>query len=89
VRRGGPSISKATLRERLGELAPPRLRFAVGPLPEPPPETSAERVAAAQEPTAEDLREAERLVAELDDENLRKVVARAAALSLAKARSDR
>jgi hypothetical protein len=78
-----------TLREALGESAPPKLKFAVGPLPEaaitsvqaaspePPSPTSAERAEAA------------RLAAPIEDEELRKLVARAAAASLARAESDR
>jgi hypothetical protein len=79
----------ADIRERLGDLAPPKLRFAPGPLPEP--ETSAAERSAKHipKPSAEDLDAASALTAEIDDEMLRKLVARAAAASLARARSDR
>jgi len=77
------------MRTALGPLAPPRLRFAVGPLPEPPLETSAGRVRTPVAPSDEHRLEAENLAAEIEDENLRKVVAKTAALSLAKADSDR
>ena len=70
-------------------LAPPRLKFAVGPLPEPPIETSAEPARTAVEPSDEHRLEAENLAAGIADENLRKVVAKTAALGLAKADSDR
>jgi hypothetical protein len=77
------------IRERLGELAPPRLRFAPGPLPEPDtPSTERTKKPVAQ-PSAEDRGVAARLAARIDDEKLRNLVARAAAASLAKARSGR
>jgi hypothetical protein len=80
---------ESTLKERLGGLAPPRLRFAVGPLPEAPRDASEDESRHVPEPSPEDLRAAADLAAGVADENLRKVVARAAALSLANARSDR
>ena len=79
----------ARLRTALGDLAPPRLRFAPGRLPERSPEPSGEGAERAPEPRPEDLAEAERLAAQISSENLRKIVARAAAASLARAASDR
>jgi hypothetical protein len=79
----------ADIRKRLGELAPPRVRFAPGPLPEPETPMRAETAEHVPRPSAEDLDEAAALAAEIDDEMLRKLVARAAAASLAKARSGR
>ena len=79
----------ADIRGRLGKLAPPRIRFAPGPLPEPDlsaPETTVEDVA---QPSLEDRGAAAQLAARIDDEKLRNLVARAAAASLAKARSGR
>jgi hypothetical protein len=76
------------IRERLGELAPPKLRFAPGPLPES--ETPSSREKASRDilrPTAADRDIAAELTAEIDDEKLRKLVARAAAVSLSRARS--
>ena len=73
----------------LGELAPKRFRFAVGPLPEPPAATAEEAARAPIEPSPEHRLQGDELAAEIADENLRKVVAKAAALSLAKADSDR
>jgi hypothetical protein len=74
---------RARLRERLGETAPCRLRFAPGPLPEPdakpveaserPVPTSSPRIVAA----------GRELAASIADPELRDVVARAAAASLA------
>jgi hypothetical protein len=72
------------IRTRLGELAPPKLRFAPGPLPEAPPPTAEEVAANAPSPTPEDERRAAELAAPIDDEKLRNLVARAAAASLAK-----
>ena len=79
----------ATIRERLGDLAPPKLRFAPGPLPEPETPHSLEGDPRdLPRPTADDLGAAAELAAEIDDEKLRKLVARAAAASLSRARSD-
>ena len=77
------------IRERLGGLAPPRLAFAPGPLPElsePPPERAAKTT---REPSADDVAKADSLVRVIRDEDLRKVVAKAVALSLANADNDR
>lgn len=77
------------IRERLaaplGEDAPRGLRFAPGPLPEPPAPTREEAPREPPRPSPEQRREAERLAAPIEDENLRKIVAKAAAASLAKA----
>jgi hypothetical protein len=77
------------IRDALGELAPKRLRFAVGPLPEPPAEVVGDMDRAPVEPSERQLAQAEDLAAAIEDENLRKVVAKAAAASLARAESDR
>jgi len=77
------------IQRRLGEHAPPRLAFAPGPLPEAvrePPETVPREV---PKPTAEHVAEAESLARVIRDEDLRKVVAKAVAASLAKAANDR
>jgi hypothetical protein len=82
-----------TLRDRLGGLlagaAPPRLRFAVGPVPEPPPERSEEAAAEPLQPRPEHLAQADALVAGIANEELRERVARAAAASLARAAAGR
>jgi hypothetical protein len=73
------------IRGRLGEHAPPRLAFAPGPVLEPleqPAETAGK---APVEPAPEHLEKAESLVRGIRDEELRKVVAKAAAFSLANA----
>jgi hypothetical protein len=80
---------EATIREKLRELAPPKLRFAPGPLPEPL--TTAEDVSLpnAPEPSAGDRLRGSELAAPIADEKLRNLVARAAAASLAGGRSRR
>jgi hypothetical protein len=77
------------IRARLGEHAPPRLAFAPGPLPEPLEPAGAEAPAAPREPGPEHVAQADSLVRVIRDEDLRKVVAKAAALSLANAPDDR
>ena len=74
---------RARLREHLGENAPPRLRFAVGRLPErgrdgaPTIQPSLSRASPAS------AREGERLASGIADPELRALVARAAAAALA------
>jgi hypothetical protein len=77
------------IRTRLGEHAPPRLAFAAGPVPEPVEPAAAEAAAGPLEPGPEHVAEADSLTRGIRDEELRKVVAKAAALSLAKAADDR
>jgi hypothetical protein len=77
------------IRARLGKLAPPRLRFAPGPLPEPDTPMPDQAVRNVPPPSADELETAAELTAEIGDEKLRKLVARAADASLAKARPDR
>jgi hypothetical protein len=77
------------LRAKLGETVPKQLRFAPGRLPSPAAELpEAER----REPPAvrpETRKQAESLAAAIEDEELRKAVAKAAAASLERAASDR
>ncbi len=80
---------EADIRKRLGALAPARLRFAPGPLPEGHEDAANLHKPVPPQPTAEERAQAEQLSAQIDTEELRKLVARAAAASLAKARSDR
>jgi Dna[CI] antecedent, DciA len=73
------------LRTALGDSAPPRLRFAVGPLPEPGRavlEEALERTPA--EPSAEQRAEGARIAASMRHSELRALIARAAAASLAR-----
>ena len=76
----------AEIAERLGVE---RIRFAPGRLPEGY-ESAAEPTESGPPEPSESLRkEGARLAAGIEDENLRKIVARAAAASLAKGLSDR
>jgi hypothetical protein len=77
------------LSAALGEDAPTALRFAPGRVPEPPAPAAAERPAGVPEPTASERAEAARLAAPIADTDLRALVARAAAASLAAGRSNR
>lgn len=76
------------LRSALGEAPPPSLRFAPGPVPEPAPPVAGEAAATVLHVAPEDRREASSYAAAIEDEELRELVARAAAASLARARSD-
>ena len=79
------------LRSALGESAPAKLRFKVGPIPEPPG-AAADVAAAAADPISaspETMSEAASLASEIEDPDLRELVARAARASLSRARSDR
>jgi hypothetical protein len=77
------------LRNELGEAAPPKLRFAPGPIPDPLAEASDQGAATPLEIAPEDRAEAARVAATIEDDELRELVARAAAAGLARARSDR
>lgn len=79
------------LGERLGTDAPPRLRCAVGPIPEPPAsedvaDTDAPRVI---EVPADVAATASAVASAIEDPELREIVARAARASLAREASDR
>lgn len=87
------SVWAFELTNRAAEIASrlrvENVRFAPGPLPEPTPpeaETNPRRPTGATPAVRE---EGERLAAGIEDENLRKIVARAAAASLAKGLADR
>jgi hypothetical protein len=79
------------LSSLLGTSAPAKLRFRVGPVPEP--DAPKEGVAGASPdplPTSPETdSEAESVAAAIDDPELRKIVAKAARASLARARSGR
>jgi hypothetical protein len=80
----------ARLGPVLGESAPKALKFSPGPLPEPPAPGGGTPVPPSRnEPTSEERALAAAISAEIDDEKLRDLVARAAAASLAGRRSDR
>jgi hypothetical protein len=76
----------AEIAKRLGVE---RVRFAPGRLPEPVETGSEGPKPTPLKPSESLLEEGARLAAGIEDENLRKIVARAAAASLAKGISDR
>jgi hypothetical protein len=76
------------LREPLGESAPKAIRFATGHLPEPSALPVGETRPKPSQATPEALQTAADLTAEIGDAELRRWVARAAALSLSKEQSD-
>jgi hypothetical protein len=79
----------ARLQQALGATAPRRLRFAPGPLPERGAEGGGKVKKERRKPTEAERRQAGRLASDIGDQELRKLVADAAAESLAKAADDR
>ncbi len=81
----------ARLTARLGDDAPRKLRFAVGPIPEPPSPVGApiETRAGPLEIPEEVELAAAAAAASIDDPDLRELVSRAARASLVRARSGR
>jgi hypothetical protein len=77
------------IRTRLGEHAPPRVAFSPGPLAERDADHLEPSRRRPPQPTAAHLAKAESLVRVIRDEDLRKVVAKAIALSLSNADNDR
>jgi Dna[CI] antecedent DciA-like protein len=77
------------IRGRLGDASPPRLAFAPGPLPEPVSESPPGGDRIVPEPSSEHHARAASLVRGIRDEELRKIVAKAIAASLAAADSGR
>lgn len=80
-----PRLQKAVA----GEAAVTALRFAPGRLPAVAMKAPLDASTATPEANPEALAEAERMAASVEDETLRNLIQRAAAASLAKARSDR
>ena len=74
------------LSEALGDRVPEGLRFAPGKLPEPPSGGGPTSPRSIGKPTQSDLDTAAELTAAIDDESLRKIVAKAAAASLSRGR---
>ena len=79
------------LAARLGDEAPTKLRFAVGPVPEPgaPTEPASIDSASPQPIPAEVEAEATSAAAAIEDPELRELAARAARASLGRARAGR
>ena len=73
------------LRTELGSAAPRALRFAPGPLPETRGEQAGDPRPPARESSPEHRAEAAELAAGIEDDELRRLVARAAAASLSRA----
>ena len=71
------------LGAELGKGAPRALKFAAGPLPDARGEAFAERPAVGRESTPEQRAEAAEIASGIEDDELRELVARAAAASLA------
>jgi hypothetical protein len=67
----------------------PKLKFAPGPLPEATPECADPALRRPPEATLEQAREAAEWASEIEDAELRELVARAARASLARAAADR
>ena len=78
----------AKLRGKAGEHAPKSLRFAVGHLPEPTTPDAEQARTEVPTPSLEALEAAAALVAQIEDEDLRKKVEKAVALGLSIAPSD-
>lgn len=77
------------LRAATGKDAPAKLRFAVGKLPELGLERDERGERRAVPPGPDELRKGAELAAEIGDEELRKIVAKAAAQSLSRSRDNR
>jgi hypothetical protein len=77
------------LASDLGDRTPARLRFAPGRLPEATPPQPEPGARGGPNVTPQHVQAGEELAAAISDENLRKLVARAAAASLAKPPDDR
>ena len=72
------------LAEELGEVTPAGLRFAPGRLPERSDADASRGSKRGRRPTAEEERRAADLAGAIEDESLRKIVAKAAAASLSR-----
>jgi len=79
------------LRALLGPATPEKLRFRIGPVPEPggTPHDAPESSVGAVRPTPEADAEAASLTSEVEDPELRALIARAARASLSRASSGR
>ena len=77
---------RGRLEAALGEATPSALRFAPGKLPERSSEEMESRPRRGREATSEERELAAALAAGIEDENLRKIVAKAALASLSGAR---
>jgi hypothetical protein len=78
----------AQLRLELGDATPAALKFVPGPIPESDTQGSGEAPPAAPEVAPEHRRDAADIAAGIEDEELRELVARAAAASLSRAAAE-
>ena len=88
------SVWAFELTQRAAEISSrlptkPKLKFAPGPLPEASPEQPLNSPQDRPEATLEQAREAAAWASEIEDEELRELVARAARASLARASAER
>ncbi len=74
------------LRAELGEATPPALRFTPGPIPDAASAPAEERWPTRPAVAPEDAAQAAEIASSIEDDDLREIVARAAAASLAKTR---
>lgn len=77
------------LTAALGEAAPTKVRFVPGPIPGRPADPTREPSSQAPPVVPEDAAKGAAIAAAIEDADLRESVARAAAASLARGRSDR
>ena len=80
---------EAEVRKKLGDLAPKRLRFAPGPLPETLTAADSRLAGTRPEPSPDERKRAAELARPIEDEKLRNLVSRAVSATLARARFDR
>jgi hypothetical protein len=83
-----PEIA-ARLAHALGEDQPRRLRFAPGPIPEASAQNVRKEEQVSPGPSDAERAEAAKIAAPVEDLELRELISRAAAASLARASSDR
>lgn len=79
---------EAEVRNKLGDLAPKRLRFAPGPLPETLSTVDSHLPESRPKPSPDERRRAAELARPIKDEKLRNLVSRAVSATLARTRSD-
>jgi hypothetical protein len=79
----------ARLGAAVAEVAPTSLRFAPGRVPAAGPQSGPPESVDTEQPTAEERRRGAQIATAISDSELRSLVARAAAASLARARSGR
>jgi hypothetical protein len=79
----------AEIQQRLGGVTVVALKFVPGPLPEPPIEQPQATPQGSPPPSSEHSRKATEWAAQIDNEDLRKIVTKAVEMSLANVANDR